>query len=194
VRAGSIDPSTCVPPYPPSPTFGCIQGKEGRANGRICSGCNPDAPECYPEVCPDTTNELLTQVDEPFFGTFLPAVYCDDSGSADGLTALEGKCQDTVAKYVVRYAYYHARCYAKCRLSEAKGLLAAGSCEPPASDPATQACVAKYSLATEPRIDRYCAAPYGNAPECHGEATGYTWTAFGSLIVDGFVPTFYCEN
>ena len=194
VRKGTTDPADCVAPYPPSPTFGCIQGKEGRANGRICSGCNPDAPECYPEICPDTTNVLLTTVDLPFFGAFLPAIYCDDGGSDDGLTSLEGRCQDTIAKYVVKYGYYYARCYAKCRLSEVKGIVAAGSCVPPATDPATQACVAKLDLAVPPRIDRYCQPPYGDAPECNGDPSGTLWTALMGYVVDGFDPTFYCEN
>lgn len=195
VRKGEVDPATCVPPYPPGSTHGCIQSKEGRANGRICRVCNPDAPECYPGICSETTTELLTLVDEAYVGSFLPGIYCDDSTSPDGLTALEGKCQDAVAKYLVKYAYGRAKCYAKCRLNEFKGVLAPGSCVPPASDPVTLACIANLEPKAALRIDRYCNAPY-DEPECDGNdyPNGSSWVTLMGLAVDGFEPTFYCET
>jgi hypothetical protein len=125
---------------------------------------------------------------------FLPAIYCDDSGSADGLTPLEGLCQDRTAKCVVKYGYGHARCYAKCRLSEAKDIIPAGSCVAPASDPPTQACLSKLALATAPRIDRYCVPELGDSPDCNPGVSGANWVTLMAYAVDGFAPAFYCEN
>jgi hypothetical protein len=196
VRADTTDPADCVPPYGSGPTFGCIQGKQGRTNGRICSGCNPDPPECYPaDVCPQTTIELVTYIDLVIDMGFMPAIYCDDAGSPDGLTPLEGRCADSVAKYISKAAYARAKCFAKCRTNEQKGVIPPGSCPAPApSDPSTLTCLAKVSLATAPRIDRYCGAPYGDAPECHAITSGGDWIALTEMQADAFDGYFYCEN
>jgi hypothetical protein len=196
VRAGSTDPSECVPPFESSPTFGCIQGKQGRTNGRICSSCNPDAPECYPaDICSETASAITDYMDLVLDGGFMPLIYCDESGSPDGLTYLEGKCQDSIAKYIAKAAYSRAKCFAKCRLYELKGVLAPGTCTPPVpGDPYIAACLAKVALATAPRIDRYCGAPYGDAPECLPLTDGGDWVQYIEAQVDAFDGYFYCEN
>ena len=190
VRSGDIDPGTCDPPYPPGSTAGCIQSKTGRTNGRICSVCNPNPPECYPEICSDTTTQLLTQVDDAYFSSFLPAIYCDEP---DELTPVEGKCQDTIAKYLAKAAYARVRCYRKCRLNAAKGLFPPEGCVPPASDLATAACIDNYDEKAVLKIDRYCTAPY-DTPECHGPSNGNGWVGLLGAAVDGFEPIFYCEQ
>jgi hypothetical protein len=194
VRAGTTDPADCVPPFGSSPTYGCIQGKQGRTNGRICSSCNPDAPECYPaDICSETTSAITDYMDLVVDYNFMPLIYCDDSGSPDGLNYLEGRCQDAVAKYTAKAALARAKCFAKCRLYELKGVLAPGSCTPPVpSDPYIAACVAKVALATVPRIDRYCAG-YGDAPECLPFSSS-DWVQYTEFNVDAFDGYFYCEN
>lgn len=195
VRAGTADPSECVPPFESSQTFGCIQGKQGRTNGRICSSCNPDAPECYPsDICSETTGTIVDYLDLGIDGSLMPTIYCDDSGSPDGLTYLEGRCQDYVTKYMAKAGYARAKCIAKCRLNELKGVVAPGSCTFPISDPATVTCLGKVELATAPRIDRYCAAPYGDAPECHAGLVGGDWIQIMELVVDSYDGFFFCES
>jgi hypothetical protein len=191
VRAGSTDPADCVAPYAHQ-TFGCIQGKQGRANGSICSGCSRDTPECYPaDPCPETTHEFLGTMDGGVVN-FMSGFYCDDTGSTDGLTPYEAKCQDATAKYTAKAVYGVARCYAKCRQYEAKGLLTPGTCAPPTSDPYTLACLTKLDTATAYRIDRYC-TDTGNQPEC-APIDGAVWSQFARAAVEGYDPTFYCEN
>ena len=157
VRSGDTDPADCVTPYANS-TFGCIQGKQGRANGSICSACSRDTPECYPaDPCPETTNVFLSTIDD-VLDVMMPSFYCDDSGSPDGLTAYEGKCQDVVARYSGKAAYQVARCYGKCRQNAIKGLVLPEACAAPATDPYTQACLSKIDTTIAYRIDRYCTA------------------------------------
>jgi hypothetical protein len=122
----------------------------------------------------------------------MPSFYCDDSGSPDGLTSYEGKCQDVIAKYSAKAAYQVARCYGRCRQNVIKGLVTPESCEPPATDPYTQACLTKIDTTTQYRIDRYCTAT-GNQPEC-APTDGYGWAALARITVEGFDSYFYCEN
>ena len=191
VRSGDNEPADCVAPYAHR-TFGCIQGKQGRANGSICSGCSRDTPECYPpDPCPESTNTFLSTIDDVLH-VMMPSFYCDDSGSPDGLTALEGKCQDAIAKYSAKAAYQVARCYGRCRQNATKGVVLPEACEPPATDPYTQACLAKYDLPTASRIDRYC-TDTGNQPEC-APTDGYGWAGLARVTVEGFDSYFYCEN
>jgi hypothetical protein len=87
-----------------------------------------------------------------------PLVYCDDSGSGDGLTKAEAKCADTVAKTLSNFAKKKLNCLSKCRKDEHKGKVPVGSCTPPPSDPRASGCVAKEFSKAGTLIDKQCEA------------------------------------
>jgi hypothetical protein len=199
VRAGSTDASECVRPFS-GQTQGCVNGAQGKAGGRIGKACNPDQPECYTGAnCEQIGDDLIPAI-EAQLDPLLAAAYCDDSGSPDGLTAAEGRCEDAVAKYLGAFLARKARCLAKCHSIEFKSGVATGTyCSGGSvNDPTgkTQACIDSLQLKVQRYIDRGCdAVAYAaDPPECHNGRTAADWVALGESAVDGQDPSLFCEQ
>jgi hypothetical protein len=154
--------------------------------------CAKDCPECYGD-CSAASAEMVVMGNEQALDAFVPLVYCDDSGSADGLNRSEGRCQDTVASTLSNFVASKSRCYQRCRAREHRGSIPAGSCNPPASDPATQACITREEARAAAAIDRKCSA---DNPECYGSAfdTGAKWVNAAEVAVDSGQAATYCGS
>ena len=141
-RAASQPPNDCVPSFAGS-TQGCVNGVNGKSQSGICKACNPDAPECYPSAptCPDLADALLAQP-QGDADDLMADVYCDDSGSGDGLTELEARCQDSTGKLLAKFGARKGTCLAKCHRLEHRGSTPPGSCPNDALGKTT-ACISK---------------------------------------------------
>jgi hypothetical protein len=197
-RAAQEDPADCVPPYAGA-AQGCINGAEGKAQAGMCKACTNDLPECYgsPQNCPDLAAGFAATM-ESELDDLMADVYCDDSGSGDGLTAAEALCQDVVAKTLAGFAYKKAKCLAKCHAYEHKGKIPVGSCVPGAiTDPTlrTQGCITKTTMSANTKIDKGCSPSFGrDAAECHGGQTAQQWTDGVEVTVDDEDPNFFCGS
>src|SRR5262249_48023065 len=138
----------CQPPgYTDPATNACIfdatKGAEAKARASIGKGCTKDCPTCYSASgnCPNgaafvTSNESNVDVVGPL-------VYCLEAAGTNP-SKTEAKCEDTVAKTLVKFVGSKGKCYEKCITNEFNGKIPSGSClQPTPSDAATQACLSK---------------------------------------------------
>ena len=192
----SLNPaSDCSPPYAGA-TATCVGLAESKAESLEQSKCAKDCPECY--TGGDCTADSTARVDdaEAQVDILVPLVFCDDSGSGDGLNGAEAKCQDTVAKTLSNFAKKKLNCYAKCRKAEHAGTAAPGSCDPPATDQTTIACIDKEEAKTPFLIDKKCdsnVSPSADAPECY-TTNGSGWMGLVEAAVDSGQPNLYCGS
>ena len=121
-------------------------------------------------------------------------VYCDDSASADGLTPAEATCQDGATKTLASFVVKRLSCFRKCHEEVQKGDLPAGACTLPVSDPDSVKCIATASTKAAAAIDKVCAPPGGDRPECFGALDGTGWTSLIGGVVDGYDPQFFCGS
>ena len=119
-------------------------------------------------------------------------MYCDDSASTDGLTKVEAKCADTVAKTLSKYVAALGKCGQKCAADEHKGKTPVGSCTPPATDAKEMDCVAKATSKATAAIDAKCV----DAPDCFLPTldSGAELTATIGGIVQAAYGATYCGN
>jgi len=193
-RAASQPPTDCVSPFGGA-TNGCVNGSDGKAKAGICKACNADTPECYPQVqnCPDLADAELAPTRQDA-DDVLADIYCDDSGSGDGLTPLEARCQDATGKVLAKFGAKKASCLAKCHRLEHRGMTAPGSC-PNDSLGKTQACITKVTQASTAKIDKVCnPVNGGEAPECHGATTAAQWVQGVEDDVDDLDPDYICGS
>ena len=87
------------------------------------------------------------------------------------------------------------KCYDKCFANARKGLISVATCAPPASDPATAACVTKGDGKTIAAIDKACLIDKADctAPDSNDYPDGATWTNQVDVAITGNVPSTYCE-
>jgi hypothetical protein len=195
-RKGQNSASDCVPPYA-NITLACVQRAEGKAETLEQSKCAKDCPECYTggDCAADASmrvSDTETQVD-----ILRALVYCDDSGSGDGLTKNEAKCADTVAKSLSNFAKTKLNCLSKCRKDESKMKVPAGSCTPPPSDPKASGCVQKAESKAAFLIDKQCdpgVNPKAEAPDCFAGQTGAGWVSIVEMAVDDGDADLYCGS
>jgi hypothetical protein len=192
-RNAGQPPTDCIPPGFQGATQGCVNGAHGKAQGKICKACNPDVPECYPQVqtCPELADPELGLV-EPKADALLGEIYCDESAS--GLTPAEGKCQDTVGKILAKFGAKKARCIAKCHAIVHKTGDTTIQCTPPTvNEPKTQYCLTKLTDYAKEKIDSVCDPALGGvAPECHAGKTSTQWIQEVEDGVDALDPGFNC--
>src|SRR5262245_40538463 len=196
VRKGQTSASDCVPPYA-GVTLACVQKAESKAQGLEQSKCAKDCPECYTGGDCVADSQARTMGTETQVDLLRALVYCDDSGSGDGLTKAEAKCADTVAKTLSNFAKAKLKCLSKCRSDEDKLKVPVGSCTPPPSDPKASACVQKASDKAAFLIDKQCdpaVNPKAEAPECFAGQTGAGWAGLVEAAVDGGDADLYCGS
>ena len=188
----------CAPPYGGA-TAGCVQSAEGKYAGLIQSKCGPDCPECYSGGNCQANADAKIATAEAHVDALLADVFCDDSGSTDGLTIAEFKCQRSVRKFATKFVADKMKCLAHCRKGEHKGKVAVGDCDPPAADPKTQLCIAKREARWAARIDGKCEAavkPSADEPECgpYPANDGAAWIAAEEAEVDQQDADFHCGS
>lgn len=195
-RKGQNPAADCVPPYAGA-TLACVQKAEGKAEALEVSKCAKDCPECYTGGdCAADADARVTDA-EGEVDILRALVYCDDSGSGDGLTKAEAKCADTVAKTLGNFAKKKLNCLSKCRKDEHKAKVPVGSCTPPPSDPKASACVSKEESKAEFLIDKQCESgvnPKAEKPECYGTQTGSFWAGLVEAAVDNGDAGLYCGS
>jgi len=199
-RKGTNPLSDCVPGAFGGTTAACAEAAEEKAAETEVKKCVTDCPECYdgdgmcaPGDCACDSVELSEEV-AAAIDLYAGLVYCDDSGSGDGLTATEAKCQDTATKALAKFVGKRLKCFQKCHQNVQKGELSPGVCDLPVSDPETIACLAKASSKAAPAIDKACEPLGGNRPECFGSLDGAGWTSLIGGVVDGYDPEFFCGS
>jgi hypothetical protein len=188
----------CSPPFGGS-TFGCVTTAEGKSAGKIKSSCAKDCPECYSGGDCHTEADVKIAAAEAHVDALLADVFCDDTGSTDGLTNAEFKCQRAVRKFATKFLADKMKCYAKCRKGEHKGKVAVGDCEPPPADLKTQLCIQKRETRWAERIDTKCefaVNPSADKPECgsYPANDGAAWVAAEEAEVDAQDAGFYCGS
>lgn len=192
---GSGSASDCVPPFAGS-TQGCVNGIEGKTSAGICKACGgTSTPECYAGGnCQQTAEDKVGAIEDEV-DALMPEIFCTESGT---LEPLEFKCELALAKYLGYFAAAKAKCFAKCRLLEHKGIIPPGGCTPGAvNDPTGKIveCLNKINLKTAPRLDRYCdTGQGGDAPECHSGRTSGDWIALAETAYDDHDAEFYCGS
>jgi hypothetical protein len=195
--ANSVPPSDCVPPYAGA-TGGCVQSTEAKTQGLGKRGCSLDCPECYSGGDCNMDIDDKVAAAESHVESLATDVYCDDSGSTDGLTLSEIKCQHTVAKFVSAFNAKKTKCLAKCRRAEHAGKIPAGTCAP-LSDPKTTDCIDQLEAKVTVLIDNKCETsinPSADKPECglYATRTGADWVASEEQVVDQNDPILFCES
>jgi hypothetical protein len=139
------------------------------------------------------------EVQLDFFSSVL--VYCVEGTGATASRA-EAACEDAVSRAVVKLGASRIRCYTRCFAGIfarscptcTTGQLPAGSCDPPASDARTAACIARSEAKAVAVIDASCSAVGAN-PACYvnnGLDSGAAWAGFMGSAIDGQVLNVSC--
>src|SRR5262245_2355213 len=182
----------CNAPYG-GDTASCIQdakkGAEPKARSAIAKACQKDCPDCYAAGgnCPDGANFVAAV--EANVDAAGPLVHCLE---AAGMTPTkpQAKCEDGVAKSLIKFTGSKSKCYDTCVDKEFKGKLPAGSCTAGSpSDPKTQECIDKAEGKAAEAIDKVCEVS-GAKPSCYGPTrdSGDEWVASIESVVDAQTP------
>lgn len=175
--------------------FDPAKGAEAKAVAAIVKATLTTCPPCYAGGCsaaafPTTQiNNLESQID-PFGGL----VACEVAP-----TAAQFKCETNVAKSLSKLVAARNKCYDKCIAAKLKLNVSAQACLPPATDPATVACLSDPLKGTEVKaaaaINKTCSAVGANPP-CYGTSfdTGAEWVNLTAVAVDGNVDGTYCGS
>ena len=204
----------CAPPYGGT-TLACIadplKGCEAKAISAINKKCvtvsgKTDCPECYSArggaadctghgdgvvvtgLSNPAADSLETQVDNFAF------VFCNDGPN----TPEEDKCEQGLAKGLVKFVGCKNKCYDKCNGAQHKGTIAPGSCNPPSpTDTATFNCLFDPLKGCEAKAvaacDKACITAPADKPECYG----FACAGIVSLVetaIDGNIPSNYCGS
>jgi hypothetical protein len=202
---GTTPFTDCNPPYAGA-TAACVsdslKGAEVKFQLAIQKACDPgtkatnDCPECYNGgdcsaggYAGDQVQNIEGQVD-----SFVPGVACEQAGADPG----EQKCENNTAKVLSKLVGSVIKCYDKCKSNELKGVAAPGSCNPPASDPATQTCISTADGKSITGIDKLCSVA-GQIPDCTAPGaddypSGANWVNLVEIAISGNIPQTYCEN
>src|SRR5262245_57783157 len=182
-RKGTNLLSDCIPGAFAGTTAACAEAAEEKAAETEVKKCVKDCPECYdgdgmctPGDCACDSGELSEEV-AAAIDLYAGLVYCDDSASADHLTPAEATCQDGATKTLANFVVKRLSCFQRCHQKVQKGDLPAGACTLPVSDPDTVKCIATASSKAAAAIDKVCAPPAGDRPECFGALDGTGWTS-----------------
>jgi hypothetical protein len=192
------DPATCfVTPYNNAFMDRCMENVESKFVLTELKKCDPgtttgaDCPECYTggdcgADAPARGTQLGTAVDG-----LAPDVFCERLGAFH----LELRCETTVAKVIGKYVTKLGKCHDKCFVLARKGIIDVASCDPPATDPITQGCLADARADAVDAIGHDCDPPPASPDACGGPyPTGVEWA---DRIETTFLPEVadtYCAS
>ena len=201
-KAASPNFASCLPPYADPTESACItgslKGAEAKAGAGIAKACAALAscPTCYtPSTkCTDASGaNPFVQSTETTVDAFGPILYCVENGG-NVPSKTDGKCEDGLTKALVKFVGAKGKCYQKCNDNLNKGKAAAGSCTPPATDPATVTCISTATTKANASIDKACFTAPATAPACLIFQTSAGWTGAAETAVDGTTGTVYCGS
>jgi len=166
-------------------------------------GSKTDCPECYDAGgdCNQFANDRMG-VNEGQVDTFGPGVFCKGQGNAPTPpTKAELGCELNTAKVLVKLVGSINKCYDKCNGNLFKGVITAGSCDPPTpSDGATSTCLSAARAKAVTGVDAKCATA-GVVPDCDesnnpgGEyPDGGTWVSLVDAVIEGNQSATYCGS
>lgn len=171
-------------------TQACIDAAEAKSNSGQAKKCTADCPECYDggNCTADASGKTTTA--EGLIDGQDPAVHCNNGETGDA-----GKCQDNTGKVLTKWVAALSKCTQKCKANEDKGKAAPGSCDPPASDPATIACINAGEAKCVSGVNKKC-GDAGATPACWGAGLneGSEWCNLVQGIVDGQYTEFFCGS
>jgi len=200
--------SDCFAPYGGA-TASCvtdpIKGAEGKFAQAILKACDSnttptaDCPECYTGGDCSLSGEAGDRVQniEGQVDSFGPGVFCDQQGAnPPNADDDETKCELNTAKVLSKQVKTLNKCYDKCESNARKGLISQASCDPPASDPDTAACVSNGDTKTIDGVNKKC-SDVGAVPDCAGPddyPSGAVWTVLVDSAITGQIPGTYCDD
>jgi hypothetical protein len=208
---GSNPFSDCDAPYAGATQF-CIgdvvKGAQTKLAAGIVKGCTKapaDCPTCYSGGDCSVTGQAAATVANLEFqlDAFTPAVACEDTTDK-----AQSKCITSNASLLSKFVGAKNKCYDKCYSSWNSGKIS-GGCLPPATDPATVACISKAAGKAAASFDKACPGaagpPPAAKPACYDDAvpppaliprpsTGAGWVALVELSVDATIPGTYCGS
>jgi hypothetical protein len=175
--------SDCSTPFG-GKTLECVQKADAKLAGIFAKKCptagtDEDAcPECYEELsgaCP-AFGGFVTAKSIALTDGIASVAFCNDSGSPDGLTKAEAKCQSATAAGYQKFVASATKCETSCLKAERKGKTD-GTCNPEAllflsGDSKTVTCLFK-AFANLSKATAKCAPP-GDFPECMAGETLFT--------------------
>jgi hypothetical protein len=212
VKVPQVNPfSDCYAPYGGA-TAQCIddtvldlKGAEDKFRNAIIKACSVDCPECYSGGDCSASGEAGDRVQniEGQVDSFGPGVFC--LGNPGGLnptppTKEELACESNTAKVLSKLVGSINKCYDKCFSNARKGLISASTCAPPATDPATSACISAANGKSVAGVDKKCSVVGAVAvPDCNNDSvddypTGAAWTNLVDIAIEGNVPGTYCAS
>jgi hypothetical protein len=184
------DPSAiCTPPGGrDATTQACIDAAEAKSLAGQAKKCGGAAcPNCYSGGDCTTDAQSKTDTAENLIDGQEPGVHCQPA------TADEGKCQDNTGKVLTKWVGSLSKCTQKCKASEAKGKTD-GSCDPPATDTKTVACINAGKAKCVAGVDKKCATA-GVTPACWTfPSNGTQWCNLVQTIVDGQYGSYFCGS
>lgn len=189
----------CEPPYG-GETGTKIGELQVKTTDKHIAAC-PDCPECYTGGNCAADGAGKTSGVEAQIDGFHGFVWCDETGSPDGLKPDEAKCQDGVGKFLAKGVKKVTKIAGKCIKGEhaGDGSVAPGDCEPTAGpdyvgDPEANAKLTDSIQKTADKINDKCAGVA--LPECYvpNFDTGEEWVAFTQSVVEQNYTTFFCNN
>jgi hypothetical protein len=197
-KAASPNFASCLPPYADPTESACItgslKGAEAKAGAGIAKACAALAscPSCYTPAtkCTDASGaNPWVQSTETTLDGLVPLIYCRENGNTNPSTT-DAKCEDGITKALTKFVGAKGKCYQKCNDNLNKGKAAAGSCTPPATDPATVTCISTAESKSSASIDKACPTMVS----CSVFPNGAGWTGVAETGVDGQTPQIYCAG
>ncbi len=148
----------------------CLALASARAEVTALRDCAGNAcPDCYAHgSCTDFVSQArFKREDAVAYRT--AGVYCDDSGSADGLTARERACRTGLAAAAAKLSGSLDRCFGRCARDARRSGRPLEACRPaaldePSADPALQRCVDTARARSERGCEKRCE----DVPDCFG--------------------------
>jgi hypothetical protein len=130
--------AACDEPFADA-TLTCVEKARGKLAALIAKKCvsngsdDDSCPECYEDLrgsCADFGFTATAKAVDLTDG-LTSDVFCDDSGSLDGLTKVETKCRGVLLRSLTSFVGKSVRCLTKCLAGERKGKTD-GTCNPQA--------------------------------------------------------------
>jgi hypothetical protein len=190
--------TACQPPGFTDPaTNTCISNAQAKASAAIAKGCANDCPDCYaddsPSNCPDGDGFIQNANNQ--VNAFGPLVFCLEA-AGNTPTKEQAKCEDGVAKALVKYVAAFGKAVAKCVTNDFNAKIPDGACAfsgTTVPDPATQTALDTAQTKAIAAIDKVCASAGAN-PACYGTAfdTGQEWTNLVESVLAGAQGNSYC--
>jgi hypothetical protein len=137
------------------------------------------------------------QTTETNVDLFGPFVYCEENGGTTP-SKTDAKCEDSVVKALVKFVGAKTKCYQKCNANIASGKIPPGGCTPPATDPATSACVSDPMKGAQAKaaasIDKACFTAPATAPSCFPFTSGTAWVNAVEALEDPQIAEINCGS